>query len=60
MRNYSMSLYLTYWRPKVPKTTDKTEVTLKVDIEPGPASPAQKAAWHKFWQKLISEAKRER
>lgn len=55
-----MSLYLTYWRPKVPKTTDKTEVTLKVDIEPGPASPAQKAAWHKFWQKLISEAKRER
>jgi len=23
------------------------------------ASPAQKAAWRKFWAKLISEAKRE-
>ena len=37
----------------------KTTASIKVvvNIKPGPASPAQKQAWHKFWQKLISEVK---
>lgn len=30
---------------------------VRVDVQPGPASPAQKAAWRKFWRKLISEVK---
>jgi hypothetical protein len=28
-----------------------------VDIQLGPVSPAQKQAWKRFWQKLISEAR---
>jgi hypothetical protein len=28
-----------------------------LDIKPGPASPAQKQAWKRFWQKLIAEVK---
>jgi len=35
----------------------KPAVTLR--IERGPVSPAQKQAWKHFWQKLISECKRE-
>lgn len=31
-------------------------VKLTVDIRPGPAPPAQKAAWRKFWARLIGEA----
>jgi hypothetical protein len=26
-----------------------------LDIKPGQASPAQRQAWHKFWQKLVAE-----
>ena len=29
---------------------------IKVNIKPGPASPAQKAAWRRFWAKLITKA----
>jgi len=39
------------------KTTTKTEIKIKTDIRPGPASSAQKTAWHKFWVKLIAEVK---
>jgi hypothetical protein len=37
----------------------KTTASIKVvvDIKPGPASPAQKQAWKRFWGKLISEVK---
>jgi len=28
-----------------------------LNIKRGPASPAQKQAWKRFWQKLISEVK---
>jgi len=44
---------------RVTKTTTKTEIKITTDIRLGPASLAQKTAWRKFWQKLISEAKRE-
>jgi len=41
----------------VPKTTEKTAIKQKVDIQPGPAAPAQKTAWRRFWQKLTTEVK---
>ena len=34
----------------------ETKTEIKVNIKPGPASPAQKAAWRRFWAKLITEA----
>lgn len=37
------------------KTAIKPIVKLK--IESGQVSPAQKTAWRKFWQKLITEVK---
>lgn len=33
-------------------------VKVSVDIHPGPATPAQKLAWRKLWQKLIAEPAR--
>jgi hypothetical protein len=36
--------------------TAKTQPTVKLTLRPGPVTPAQKTAWRKFWQKLISEA----
>jgi hypothetical protein len=42
--------------PKVPKTANKL-IKITVDIQPGPALPAQKTAWKRFWQKLIDEVK---
>ena len=33
------------------------QAIVTVNIKPGPARPAQKAAWHKFWQKIIPEVK---
>lgn len=35
----------------------KTEIKVAVNVNPGSASPAQKAAWHRFWAKLITEVK---
>lgn len=32
------------------------EVKVTVDIRPGPSTPAQREAWDKFWQKVISKA----
>jgi len=29
----------------------------QITIRIGPASPAQRAAWFRFWQKLIAEVK---
>ena len=37
----------------------KPEVKVTMRIAPGPVSPAQKQAWRRFWQKLITEAKGE-
>jgi len=48
--------------PKASRTRQRNTdfpVTLNVDIQPGPASPAQKQAWERFWQKLVSQAKDE-
>ena len=42
-------------RLKVAKT--RVEPQMKVVIKPGPATPAQKQAWKRFWQKLIAEVK---
>lgn len=46
-------------RPKIPKSATRIEIRVKIDIRPGPASPAQKVAWRRFWQKLIAEVKSE-
>lgn len=35
------------------------EVVVKVNIRPGPVSPAQKQASKRFWGRLIAEAKSE-
>ena len=43
---------------RVSKST-KTAIKLTVDIRPRPASPAQKQAWRRFWQKIISGVKEE-
>ena len=34
-------------------------VRVHVDIQPGPAIPAQKAAWRKLFTRLVSECQRE-
>jgi hypothetical protein len=37
----------------------KQEYKVTVNIQPGPASPAQSAAWSKFWQRVILETKKD-
>jgi len=37
------------------KTTTKTEIRIITNIRPGPASPAQKADWRRFWKRLIDK-----
>jgi len=37
------------------RTLTNTEIIVKVNSRPELVSPAQKTAWRKFWQKLISE-----
>jgi hypothetical protein len=39
------------------KSKTATSIKVVLNIRPGPASPAQKQAWKRFWQKLISEVK---
>jgi hypothetical protein len=34
----------------------KPVVTVKVEVHPGPASPAQLAAWRRFWAKMVASA----
>jgi hypothetical protein len=41
----------------MPKSIVKEQVKIQVSIRPGTVSPARKAAWRRFWQKLIAEAK---
>jgi len=48
---------VTMRKPSVSKHIEMPEITF--NIQPGPVSPAQKAAWRKFWARLISEAKGE-
>jgi hypothetical protein len=38
----------------------KQECKVTINIQPGPASPDQSAAWNKFWQMVILETKKER
>ena len=44
---------------KMPKATRKSEIKVKINIQPGPASQTQKTALRKFWQKLIATAREE-
>jgi len=37
----------------------KKQVTVKVDIRPGPASPLARASFAKFWRRLITSVKSE-
>lgn len=41
----------------MPKLDSKTKLKVVLNIARGPGLPAQQAAWRKFWQKLIAEAK---
>lgn len=34
----------------------KTPLTVVVNINPGPATPAQRAAWRRLWTKLMCAA----
>jgi hypothetical protein len=34
----------------------KTPLTVVVNINPGPATPAQRAAWRRLWTHLIERA----
>jgi hypothetical protein len=33
------------------------ETSIKVNIVPGPVTPAQREAWRKLWLKLVAEPK---
>ena len=44
---------------KTPKTNSRPVIEIKVEIQPGPSSPAQKQAWNRFWVKLITQVKEE-
>ncbi len=39
--------------------TTKDKVTVKVNIRPGPVSPAARASWNKWWAARIAEVKSE-
>jgi hypothetical protein len=39
------------------KSTKNTNDKIVVNIKPGPVSPAQREAWRKLWQMLITETK---
>jgi len=41
------------------KPTNKAEVKVIVSIRPGPATPAQKTAFRRFYARLISQAQEE-
>lgn len=44
-------------RSKVARLSGLQPAKVIISIWSGPASPAQKGAWRKFWQKLIAEVK---
>jgi len=47
-------------RKQVPKPAKaKPEVIVTVNIRPGPASELQKRQWSKFWQRILSQTKKE-
>jgi hypothetical protein len=41
-------------------TDTKIKVALTINIRPGQATPLQKAAWGKFWKKLLHEVQDDR
>jgi len=41
----------------MPKSIAKEQAKLQVSIRQGTVSPARKATWRRFWQKLIAETK---
>ena len=54
-----MLLFQIGQRLTVVKFVARTKIKLTVDIKLGPVSPTQTTAWHRLWQCLIAEAKRE-
>jgi hypothetical protein len=44
-------------RRKANRTSRKTPIKVVLDIKPGPVSPAQRMAWKRLWDKLLSEVK---
>jgi len=44
-------------RRKANRTNRKTPIKVVLDIRPGPATPAQRMAWKRLWDKLLSEVK---
>jgi len=38
---------------------DCLQPKVRIDLRPGPTSPAQRQAWKLFWQKVITKAKSE-
>lgn len=37
----------------------KHEPAITINITPGKATPSQRAAWNRFWQKLVTDCKSE-
>ena len=46
-------------KPTPTKTTNKAKVKITVSIRAGPATPAQQAAFRRFYAKLISQVQDE-
>ena len=43
----------------MPKTTEKETIKVKINIRPGPTSPAICRAWVTFWKRIIAVTYRE-
>jgi hypothetical protein len=44
-------------RRKANRSSKKTPIKVILDFKPGPVSPAQRMAWKRLWDKLLSEVK---
>lgn len=42
------------------ESANKPIITVRVEIHPGPVSPAQQTAWRRFWAKLIADTTHDR
>ncbi len=41
----------------MPKSSKTKQPKVTMNIQSGPMTPAQKQAWKRFWQKVITEVK---
>ena len=41
------------------ETSINKEIKVTVSIQAGPASPAQKKVWNRFWDRIVNETRNE-